>query len=335
MSTESFLFVSYARDDADRVRPLLDAVQRELTARRLPVRLWVDTEELKPGQMWDVEIARALESSVGLLFFVSERSSRSQWVQRELAVVGARDKLVIPILLDDSAQLPFGLATRQYLRYVGDLQPDETKLAAARVGDGVEHFLRRTPEPRPAVTLDEAPAIAADLAQDVRASVAGAAGEGAENSVFVVHGHDEPALNDLETYLASIGITPIVLARQSESAQSLFQKFLTIAGRARFAIVLLSADDLAASRLQFDQPGVGERALQFRARQNVILELGFFYGHLGFESVFVVAARLPVFPNFERPSDLDGVVFETMVDPGWREKLAGKLRQGGFALRAV
>jgi predicted nucleotide-binding protein len=177
--------------------------------------------------------------------------------------------------------------------------------------------------------------IAADIARDMRASVAESVAEGAPDSVFVVHGHDEPALTELETYLTAIGVTPIVLARQSESAQSLFQKFLSIAGQARFAIVLLSADDVAASRRQYDQPGVGERALQFRARQNVILELGFFYGALGFERVFVVAPGLPVFPNFERPSDLDGVVFEAMTDPGWKKKLAQRLRQGGFALRGA
>ena len=95
---------------------------------------------------------------------------------------------------------------------------------------------------------------------------------------------------------------------------------------ARFAVVLLGADDYGASRRQYDLEGVGERALQFRARQNVILELGFFYGKLGWENVFVVY-RAPDrdFPNFERPSDLDGVVFDATSDKAWREKLAARL----------
>lgn len=80
--------------------------------------------------------------------------------------------------------------------------------------------------------------------------------------------------------------------------------------------------------------GESDRALQFRTRQNVILELGFFYGLLGWENVFVLF-RLPgkVYPNFERPSDIDGAVFDSMDASGlWRGSLAQKLHEAGFRL---
>jgi predicted nucleotide-binding protein len=96
----------------------------------------------------------------------------------------------------------------------------------------------------------------------------------------------------------------------------------------------LTGDDVGASRLQCDSEGVAERALQFRARQNVILELGFFYGHLGWENVFVLY-RKPnrVFPNFERPSDLEGVVFDIIDDSNrWQQSLRTKLGEAGFDL---
>ena len=333
MATPFSIFVSYARQDWDRVRPLLDAIAEDPRMREHRATLWVDQNDLRPGASWDVQLKQALESSIGLLVFLSERSMQSDWLRQELAMADVHDKLVIPILLDASVEIPASLRGRQVLAYFGDVDALDRDLTATEVGMVVDAYLRRKPEPRPAVLEFEATAIAADIARDVRASVSETAGDGAGDSVFVVHGHDEPALTELETCLTSIGVTPIVLARQSESAQSLFQKFLSIAGQARFAIVLLSADDLAASRRQYEQPGVGERALQFRARQNVVLELGFFYGHLGFERVFVVAAAAPVFPNFERPSDLDGVVFEAMTDPGWKQKLARRLREGGFVLR--
>jgi predicted nucleotide-binding protein len=66
----------------------------------------------------------------------------------------------------------------------------------------------------------------------------------------------------------------------------------------------------------------------------VILELGFFYGKLGWENVFVVH-KTPdkVFPNFERPSDLDGVVFDSIEDRSWQRKLAERLSDAGFILR--
>src|SRR6266571_198565 len=50
-------------------------------------------------------------------------------------------------------------------------------------------------------------------------------------------------------------------------------------------------------------------------------ELGFFYGLLGWENVFVLY-RPPdhVYPNFERPADIDGAVFDEMDPSGaWRE----------------
>lgn len=151
--------------------------------------------------------------------------------------------------------------------------------------------------------------------------------------MFVVHGHDMDAVAQLDAYLTKVGVEGIVLSRLDDSPQSLFQKFMSVASKARFAIVLMGSDDFGASRRQYEEPGVADRALQFRARQNVILELGFFYGRLGWENVFVVY-REPnkVFPNFERPSDLDGVVIDSMSDPSWEEKLGARLESAGFTL---
>jgi predicted nucleotide-binding protein len=97
--------------------------------------------------------------------------------------------------------------------------------------------------------------------------------------------------------------------------------------------VLLSADDYGASRRQYETVNVAERALQFRARQNVILELGFFYGRLGWENVFVLYQEPDhVFPNFERPSDLDGVIFDALSNVVWQRNLSAKLSAAGFKL---
>ena len=56
---------------------------------------------------------------------------------------------------------------------------------------------------------------------------------------------------------------------------------------------------------QGENAGTGsvvDKALQFRARQNVIFERGFFFGSLGWENVFVLfKPSTKVFRNFERP----------------------------------
>ena len=152
------------------------------------------------------------------------------------------------------------------------------------------------------------------------------------NAVFLVHGHDSTSLSEIENFLQQLGIEPVVLARMGGPAQSLLQKFLQFSADIRFAVVLLGADDYGASRVQFEAEGVGERALQFRTRQNVILELGFFYGYLGWENVFVLFKKADkIFPNFERPSDLEGVVFDQLdAEKKWQETLIKRLTNAGL-----
>jgi predicted nucleotide-binding protein len=183
----------------------------------------------------------------------------------------------------------------------------------------------------------ETPTIAATIAQEVRQVRQVDQGESEPpNSVFLVHGHDPIAISEMEDYLAGLGVKTFILSRTGGPTQSLLQKFFQSAADARFAIVILSADDRGASRLQYDAQGVGNLALQFRARQNVILELGFFYGFLGWENVFVLyRPPLEVYPNFERPSDIEGAVFDTMDPTGaWRESLKRKLVEAGFVLKS-
>jgi hypothetical protein len=67
MPAKKYLFASYAHEDWDRVRPLLDAVSEELEFRALPVELWVDQFNLRPGEQWQVAIDKALQSSIGFL----------------------------------------------------------------------------------------------------------------------------------------------------------------------------------------------------------------------------------------------------------------------------
>ncbi len=116
----------------------------------------------------------------------------------------------------------------------------------------------------------------------------------------------------------------------------MIEKFFEVGKAADFAIVLLSGDDMGASRLQYETTNVGERALQYRSRQNVTLELGFFYGKLGWESVFVLEREPPkVFPNFERPSDLNGVLWDRYDKQGkWRTELHSRLVKRGFQIPA-
>jgi predicted nucleotide-binding protein len=65
-----------------------------------------------------------------------------------------------------------------------------------------------------------------------------------------------------------------------------------------------------------------------RARQNVILELGYFMGRLGRNRVCALMSG-----EVEIPSDFGGVVYEPFdASSGWKQKLGRELEAGGYEI---
>lgn len=86
-----------------------------------------------------------------------------------------------------------------------------------------------------------------------------------------------------------------------------------------FAVILLSPDDEGCKKGGTPEP---------RARQNVLLELGYFMAHLGRENVCALMRR-----KVEIPSDFAGVVWESMDDSGgWKSALARELEAAGHLI---
>lgn len=98
------IFVSYASEDLDRVKPLITALEE----RRFAV--WWD-REIHPGTSWDEAIERELESATWIVAIWTANSIRSRWVRTESMAALERDAL-IPILLDD-VTLPVAFRTTQ------------------------------------------------------------------------------------------------------------------------------------------------------------------------------------------------------------------------------
>src|SRR5271165_2621569 len=93
------------------------------------------------------------------------------------------------------------------------------------------------------------------------------------SKVFVVHGHDEGALQAVARFLESIGLKAIVFREQPDQGCTIIEKFEACAREVGFAVVLLTPDDLGGTAIAAAQVS--------RARQNVIFELGYFVGSLG------------------------------------------------------
>jgi len=142
-------------------------------------------------------------------------------------------------------------------------------------------------------------------------------------SVFVVHGHDEAAQQSVARFLQSIDLNPIILNERPGKGRSIIQKFEDEAN-VQFAVVLVTPDDLG--RAAKDK----EAALRARARQNVILELGYFVGRLGRENVCVLK-KADEKGDIEIPSDYIGVEYKEMDQLGaWKQNLAKELQAAGI-----
>src|SRR6188508_1342489 len=98
------VFISYAREDRDRVRALADA----LSAHGWSV--WWD-REIKAGKRFAQVIADALAGARCVVVVWSRNSIASDWV-REEAEEGRRRGVLIPVLIDD-ARPPLGFGAIQ------------------------------------------------------------------------------------------------------------------------------------------------------------------------------------------------------------------------------
>ncbi len=122
------------------------------------------------------------------------------------------------------------------------------------------------------------------------------AGYGARRKVFIVHGHDSSLRVELSSFLRYLGLESVVLVEEDDLGFSIIEKFEHYAATCEFALVLMTPDDRQASDLRGQE--------KWRARQNVILELGWFMARLGRSRVVVVHKG-----EVEIPSDVLGVLY--------------------------
>lgn len=140
--------------------------------------------------------------------------------------------------------------------------------------------------------------------------------ETCSNKVFIVHGHDDGAKHEAARFLSHAGFEPIILHEQANQGDTVIEK-LQRNSDCGYAVVLITPDDVG---------GKSANELRPRARQNVILELGYFIGKLGRERVSALKKG-----DIETPSDFDGVVYTTMdTDGGWKQALARELKAAGY-----
>ena len=138
--------------------------------------------------------------------------------------------------------------------------------------------------------------------------------------IFLVHGHDS-VLHEVARFLEKLRQEVVILGEEPNLGQPVIEKFEGNSD-VRFAVVLLTPDDVGG------KSGSAMEQLKPRARQNVILELGYFIGKLGRSHVCALYKG-----DVEIPSDYSGVLYIPLDNEGvWRLRLAKELQNAEFAV---
>jgi CheY-like chemotaxis protein len=118
---------------------------------------------------------------------------------------------------------------------------------------------------------------------------------------FIVHGHDEILKYQLKNYLQNIlGLSePIILHEQPSLGRTIIEKFEELTIQIDLVFVLLTPDDKMSDSSVSDD-------IKRRARQNVIFEMGYFFGKLQRRTGRVI---LLYKGTLDLPSDISGVVY--------------------------
>lgn len=159
---------------------------------------------------------------------------------------------------------------------------------------------------------------------DLVASAATAALVEMSSEVFVVHGHDNEAKQTVARFIEKLSLEATILHEKPDSGKTTIEKFEQHAN-VGFAVVLLTPDDKGYSVQE------GPEKVRARARQNVVLELGYFVAKLGRDRVCALMKG-----DIEVPSDYLGVLYVPFnpSNEDWKMKLFQNLQAAGFPVDA-
>ena len=134
--------------------------------------------------------------------------------------------------------------------------------------------------------------------------------------VFIVHGHDGELKHSVARIIEKQGIDAVILLEQVNRGKTIIEKLegnSDVGG----AVCLFTADDVGREN--------SESHNSLRARQNVVLEAGYFLGKLGREHVVFLAYNW-----IEMPSDLSGIVYTSTNN--WQFDLLKELKAMGYKI---
>jgi predicted nucleotide-binding protein len=141
------------------------------------------------------------------------------------------------------------------------------------------------------------------------------------NDIFIVHGHNTGLIDSIARVIKNLDLNPIILYEQPNNGDTIIEKFEKHS-EVGFAIIIMTGDDEGKAKTETD--------LKNRARQNVILELGYFIGKLGRKRVLSLYSE-----DVELPSDIHGLLYTQIDKAGnWKYEIVKELKAVGYNVDA-
>ena len=141
--------------------------------------------------------------------------------------------------------------------------------------------------------------------------------------VFIAHGRDFKPVKELKAMLVKFGLKPIVLREQPSGSRTIVEKLEKYSKNVSYAFIILTPEDgsfnfavlqkiveeseaRASTRKEKDDLFLNlfSNIVEKVARQNVILEFGYFIGRLGRDHVCCLHKG-----DVQLPSDMHGIVY--------------------------
>ena len=161
-------------------------------------------------------------------------------------------------------------------------------------------------------------------------------------NIFIVHGRDAKPVKELKTMLSDFGLNPVILHEQPSGSRTIVEK-LEKYSDVGYAFVLLTPDDFGCSGKDFRKvvipylgqgkwetvESIDESVFKKRARQNVVLEFGYFMGMLSRDRVCCLYNE-----DIELPSDMRGIVYIPFKESvrECRDKIIEELKAAGYEI---
>ncbi|MDT8357404.1 MAG: nucleotide-binding protein [Methanomicrobiaceae archaeon] len=162
--------------------------------------------------------------------------------------------------------------------------------------------------------------------------------ESPNRKVLIINGQNEKLRDQVILYLQSLKLEPVLIEKSHGAEETLIDRFESYSQQSAFALVFLTGDEIGkpapvtaiepsnfgtAKKSEMARYRVAKERVEMkkrRARENELFELGYFIGSMGRAKVRVLSEEI-----FERPSDVDGILY-IPLDERWKERLLEELR---------